>query len=124
MRAGAGLVVQPRAIVATSPDVVDAAPVGRQALPAAKSSPVARPSVPRRGARRGPTPSLDVDVTVLERVHRALAKGPLSPGEFQRAARVSPHVAKQLVARGTLVATGVTHGRRYALPDHPAKEAP
>jgi hypothetical protein len=111
MTAGAALMVQPRAIVATPGDVV-----GRKALPAAS----APRSEPRAGKAVVTPPAASLD----ERVRRALSKGPLRVSEFLRASGLDVRAARELVASGVIVATGVTNGRRYALPGHPAKEAP
>lgn len=119
LAAGAALMVQPRPLPApSSADVVDSAPSRRRALPPA-SKRVARkgPTVRRRVAR-------PVDEAVLDRARRALRDGPLPPSEFRRGAKISVHEARKLVAVGAIVATGVTHGRRYALPGASAKEAP
>lgn len=114
--AGAALVVQPRAIVASNGDVVLEAAPPRKALP----PPVRR--TPAKAGRPRTVPA--ADVAVMDRVRRVLKDGPLSPAEFCRVAKLGVHAARKLVESGAIVATGVTHGRRYALPGSSAKEAP
>lgn len=111
MTAGAALMVQPRAIAAPAA-VVEAAP--RKALPPARRAKAVR--------RNAPAP---VDEALEPRVRRVLQEeGPMLVGDFLKATRLDKKEARRLVASGAIVATGVTRGRRYALPGHSAKEAP
>jgi hypothetical protein len=125
MSAGAALMVQPRALAPAAAPVIEAAPT-RRALPpassakerrAAKSSDRRDVTSERRGVSSAPPPADD-------RVRRALSNGPLRVAEFLRETRLDKRAARRLVDEGVIVATGVTNGRRYALPGHPAKEAP
>jgi hypothetical protein len=111
MAAGAGLILQPRGI----PTVVEAA-APPPALPPARVAPV-RAAKPAAVPAAPPAP-------IDDRVRRALVSGPMRVGEFLRATRLDRREAQRLVASGAIVATGVTNGRRYALPGHSAKEAP
>lgn len=108
MVAGAGLMIQPRALPASA-DVVDV-PVRRL-----KALPPARRVSSRPAAEEGP---LDA------RVRRALKNGPVTMKDLQAAADLSVYQVRQLVDSGAITATGVTNARRYALPGHSAKEAP
>ena len=121
MHAGAGLMVQPRAIAPPTGDVVEAAPRRKALPPAKRQRRVKRVKAERTAPVRGvvaPAAALD------DRVRRALKDGPLPVSEFLQVTRMNKFEARRLVASGALVATGVTRGRRYALPGHPAKEAP
>lgn len=113
IEAGAALMVQPRALPAAELEVVDAAPRRPKALP------------PARRAKTRQVEPTDAALPLLpDRVLRALRAGPILAAEFRRVTGLSVYEAKRLVASGLIVATGVTNGRRYALPGHSAKEAP
>src|SRR5690349_42081 len=111
LRAGAALMVQPRAIGATSAEVVDAP---RQALPPAQTR---ASRGPKASPRPASSPALD------DRVRRVLKDGPVRIAAL-KAAGLSVRQVRELVDAGAIVATGATAARRYALPGHSAKEAP
>lgn len=113
LAAGAGLVVQPRALVEA---VAAAAP--SRALPPARSG---RPS--RLAAES--SDRCDIDESAARDF---LKRGPVGPGAFAKHFKLSVFRAriavKALTARGVVEVTGVTGGRRISLPGHRAKEAP
>lgn len=117
MAAGAALLVQPRALPAPAPDVVEGVPRRSRALPPARRGPGAGK---RRSARRlARVAAAPLD----ERVARALKGGPLPVAEFLARTGLNKYSARQLVSKGLLIATGATHSRHYALPGT-AKEVP
>lgn len=115
LTAGAALMVQPRALPAPTIDTVDSVPRRLKALPPARRASLR--AATRRVKARAAEPLND-------RVRRALANGPVLVAEFRRVTRLDKRQARELVDSGAIVATGVTRGRRYALPGHSAKEAP
>lgn len=78
---------------------------------------------PAVAERPGPPIGGDVDC-VLEKLRTG---GPARPKELADAVGLDREtfrrVMQPLLADGTVIATGHTTGRRYALPDRPAKEA-
>jgi hypothetical protein len=115
MAAGAGLIVQPRALAeSVAAAIVQAAPRLNALPPARKEK---REASVRKASVSGPVSPL------VERARRALADGPLPAAEFREATGFVRRDIERLIGEGAIVASGVTRGRRYALPGHRAKEA-
>lgn len=122
MQAGAALLVQPRASVplAATPllrgEVVDVdSPARKLRRQVVDAKPSRAPVVQRASRFR------DSDAETARRVLRG---GPLRVHRFIAESGISAYRAQKLVDAGTIVASGVTSERCYALPGRSAKEAP